>query len=197
MADNPNYGTLRSRNLAESIAIRSETDAFLASISGKRQSVTSTGRLIFALDATASRRPTWDMACQLQAQMFEEVKTIGGLSVQLVFYRGLHECRASKWISRPEHLSGLMEKIDCRMGHTQIGKLLAYARKETGLLKVSAVTFVGDAMEENLDILAREAGELGRLGVPAFMFQEGNDREVEQVFREIARLSHGAYGRFD
>ena len=90
-----------------------------------------------------------------------------------------------------------MEKIDCRMGHTQIGKLLAYARKETGLLKVSAVTFVGDAMEENLDILAREAGELGRLGVPAFMFQEGGDAIAEQAFREVARLTRGAYCRFD
>ena len=29
------------------------------------------------------------------------------------------------------------------------------------------------------------------------MFQEGHDRDVEQVFREIARLTHGAYCRFD
>ena len=129
--------------------------------------------------------------------MFEEVKTIGGLSVQLVYYRGLEECRASKWISRPDHLSGLMEKIDCRMGHTQIEKVLGHARKETRLLKVSALTFVGDAMEENPDKLAHEAGELGRLGVPVFLFQEGSDREVEQTFREIARLTHGAYCRFD
>jgi hypothetical protein len=52
-------------------------------------------------------------------------------------------------------------------------------------------------MEENPDTLAHEAGELGRLGVPAFMFQEGHDREVEQVFRQIARLTRGAYCRFD
>ena len=132
------------------------------------------------------------MACQLQAKMFEEVKTIGGLSVQLVYYRGLDECRASKWISQPEHLSGLMERIDCRMGHTQIGKVLAHAKRETKVLRV----FVGDAMEENADAL-KDAEELGRLGVPAFMFQEGHDRDVEQVFHRIARLTHGAYCRFD
>jgi hypothetical protein len=108
MADNPNHGTLRSRNSTDPVASRSETDAYLASLREKRQSVASMGRLIFALDATASRRPTWERACQLQAQMFEEVKTIGELSVQLVYYRGLEECRASKWISRPDHLSGLM-----------------------------------------------------------------------------------------
>src|SRR5262249_33654602 len=60
-----------------------------------------------------------------------------------------------------------------------------------------SLTLVGDAMEENLDALAHEAGELGRLGVPLFVFQEGNNREVEQTFREIARLTHGAYCRFD
>jgi hypothetical protein len=171
-------------------------DSYLAEIR-KRPSVISAGRLIFALDATASRRPTWDMACQLQAQMFEEVRTIGGLSVQLVYYRGLDECRASKWISRPEHLSGLMEKIDCRMGHTQIEKILAHSQRETGLLRVNALVFVGDAIEENPDELAHQAGELGRLEVPVFMFQEGNDREAERAFRDIARLTRGAYCRFD
>jgi hypothetical protein len=196
MADNSNHGTLRSRDSTASIATRTEIDAYLAGIR-MRHSVASTGRLIFALDATASRRPTWDMACQLQAKMFEEVKTIGGLSVQLVYYRGLDECRASKWISQPEHLSGLMERIDCRMGHTQIGKVLAHAKRETKVLKVQALVFVGDAMEENADALAKDAEELGRLGVPAFMFQEGHDRDVEQVFHGIARLTQGAYCRFD
>jgi hypothetical protein len=65
------------------------------------------------------------------------------------------------------------------------------------LLRVNALVFIGDAMEENPDSLAHEAGELGRLGVPAFLFQEGRDPEVEQTFRELARLTRGAYGRFD
>jgi hypothetical protein len=122
---------------------------------------------------------------------------IGSLSVQLVYYRGPSECRASKWISQPEHLSGLMEKIACRMGHTQLGKVLAHARREAELLKVQALIFVGDAFEENPNKLSHDAGELRRLSVPAFMFQEGHNRDVEQVFRGIARLTHGAYCRFD
>jgi hypothetical protein len=155
------------------------------------------GRLIFALDATASRQPAWDTACELQAQMFHEVATIGGLSVQLVYYRGLAECRSSRWVNQPEHLAGLMERIDCRMGHTQIGKVLKHARRESELLKVQALVFVGDAMEENPDELAQDAAALGKVGVPAFMFQESVDREVEVVFREIAQLTKGAYCRFD
>ena len=173
-------------------------DAFLAKMRGlSTQPAANGGRLIFALDATASRQPTWDTACQLQAEMFREATAIGSLSVQLVYYRGLSECRASRWVSQPEQLSGLMERIDCRMGHTQLGKVLAHARRETELLKVQALVFVGDALEENPDNLSHDAGKLGRLGMPAFMFQEGHDRNVEQVFRGIARLTHGAYCRFD
>jgi hypothetical protein len=175
-----------------------EVDAFLAKKKDLRPTPAAVGgRLIFALDATASRQPTWDTACQLQADMFREAAAIGTLNVQLVYYRGLSECRTSRWLSQPEQLSGLMERIECRMGHTQIGKVLAHAKRETQILKVQALVFVGDAMEENPDELGHDAGELGRLGVPAFMFQEGKSREVERVYREIARLTQGAYCRFD
>jgi hypothetical protein len=150
------------------------------------------GRLIFALDATMSRQPTWDTACKLQADMFREASAIGGLDVQLVYYRGLTECRSSPWVSQAVRLASLMEKIDCRGGHTQIGKIVAHARRETERTKVQALVFVGDAMEEKLDDICHAAGELGLLGVPAFMFQEG-----DQAFREVARLTRGAYCRFD
>jgi hypothetical protein len=155
------------------------------------------GRLLFALDATMSRQPLWDTACQLQAEMFREAAAIGGLDIQLVYYRGLSECRASQWVSRAERLAALMEQIDCRGGHTQIGKIIAHARRETQKAKVQALVFVGDAMEEKLDDLCQAAGALGLLGVPAFMFQEGGDPIAEQAFREIARLTGGAYCRFD
>ena len=177
---------------------RSEVDSFLAELKGRATATTGArGRLVFALDATASRQPTWDTACELQAEMFREVATAGGLDMQLVYYRGLGECRASRWISGPQQLAKTMSQIMCEAGHTQIEKVLIHASKETKLLKVSALIFVGDAMEENPDSLAHQAGELGRLGVPAFMFQEGKARDVEQVFREIARLTRGAYCRFD
>src|SRR3954454_20296474 len=178
---------------------RAEINAFLSEVK-RLTPATGTGlrgRLIFALDATMSRQPTWDTACRLQADMFREASAIGGLDVQLVYYRGLTECRSSPWVSQAERLASLMEKIDCRGGHTQIGKVIAHARRETERTRVQALVFVGDAMEEKLDDLCHAAGGLGLLGVPAFMFQEGYDPVAEQAFREIARLSRGTYGRFD
>jgi hypothetical protein len=177
---------------------RGEIDAFLARVRdlGPRSEPGRRGRLIFALDATMSRQPTWDTACRLQGDMFREAAAIGGLDVQLVYYRGLSECRASRWVSRADHLGELMTGIDCRGGHTQIQKILAHARAETERTKVQALVFVGDAMEEPVDDLCAVAGELGLLGVPVFVFQEGHDPVAEQAFREIARLSRGAYCRF-
>lgn len=177
---------------------RGQIDAFLAKAKalgprtdGKR------GRLAFALDATMSRQPTWDLACKLQAEMFEETGAIGGLDVQLIYFRGLNECRASKWASDPARLGDVMARIVCQGGHTQIGRVLGHVRSESKAAKIDALVYVGDAMEEPVDALCAIAGELGLLGVPAFMFQEGGDAIAENAFREIARLTKGAWCPFD
>jgi hypothetical protein len=161
------------------------------------QAAVGRGRLVFAMDATMSRQPTWDMALALQADMFKAVKTVGGLDVQLVYFRGAGECRASKWVSDPDALAALMTQVHCAGGYTQIGKVLSHARSEGARGRVSALVYVGDCMEEDVDDLCGRAGELALLGVPVFLFQEGSDARAEQAYREIARLTKGAYCRFD
>src|SRR5262249_54682118 len=125
----------------------SELDTFLSHLK-KHSGPRRRGRRILAPDATASREATWDTACTLQAEMFQEAGRLGSLEMQLVFYRGLGECRASRWLSDSTHLAKTMSQIMCRAGQTQIEKILAHAAKETKLLKVSALVFVGDALEE-------------------------------------------------
>ncbi len=177
---------------------RDEIDAFLGRVNalGPVAEASGRGRLVFALDATMSRQPTWDRACLLQADMFREAASVGGLAIQLVYYRGLSECRASPWVGEAQRLGELMSRIECRGGHTQIAKILAHARREHDRTRIAALIFVGDAMEEALDDLCAGAGQLGVRNVPAFMFQEGYDPVCEQAFREIARLTRGAYCRF-
>lgn len=155
------------------------------------------GRLVFAMDATMSRQPTWDMALALQAEMFEAVKDVGGLDVQLVYFRGADECRASRWVSDPGALKRLMTSVECHGGYTQIRKVLTHAVTETGVRKVNALVYVGDAMEENVDDLCGRAGELALAGVPVFLFQEGADVAASRTFKEIARLTKGAHCSFD
>ena len=179
-----------------------DVSAFLARAAEIRPAAGETGRLVFALDATMSRQPTWDAACRLQGEMFREVGRAGGgqLAVQLVYFRSFDECRASRWATDTTTLADLMTGLQCRGGLTQIGKVLGHVRKEGAkkdVGRINALVYVGDAMEEDVDALAHKAGELGLLGVPAFMFQEGRDAKAEQAFREIARLTRGAYMRFD
>ena len=155
------------------------------------------GRLLFALDATMSRQPTWDLACSLQAEMFKALPDDNRLSIQLIYFRGLAECRASKWVNDADGLARLMSGVACQGGNTQISKVFAHARREHGTHPIDAVVYVGDAIEENVDSLASKAGELGLLGCKMFIFQEGHDPRVEAAFREFARLTKGAYARFD
>ena len=185
-----------------SVPRATSTSADIAAFVAKARAVSplapgARARLVFALDATMSRQPTWDMACDLQADMFSEAAAIGNLDIRLVYYRGASECRASSWISDAAKLASLMRKIDCRGGHTQIGRVLGDVRSQAVETGVRAVVFVGDAMEESVDELCSKAGELGLLQVPVFLFQEGNDPVAEQAFREIARLTGGAWCRFD
>ena len=183
---------LTRRNGGEAIAAFVEAAKKVPAAGGSGR-----GRLVFALDATMSRQPTWDLAQSLQAKMFDAAASLGGLDVQLVYFRGLNECRASSFVSGGQGLANLMSRIDVRGGSTQIRRVLAHARDEARRARIGALIFIGDAMEENPDTLARLAGELALLGVKAFMFQEGQDPAARRSFSEIARLTGGAYSAFD
>ncbi|MCX7344372.1 MAG: VWA domain-containing protein [Alphaproteobacteria bacterium] len=175
-----------------------DVESFLAKVRSLPP-VTATGkrgRLVLAMDATMSRQPTWDRALSIQADMFAETGRIGGLDVQLVYFRGFNECRASRWTSDAQGLGRLMTGVECRGGNTQILRVLKHLKAEADKTAVNAMVYVGDAFEETIDTVAQAAGEVGLLGVPVFMFQEGRDPNAERAFREIARLTRGAYFRF-
>lgn len=155
------------------------------------------GRLIFALDATASREPMWERARSLQAEMFRAAAEVGQLEIQLVWYGGLGMFDATAFASRPEPILAAMRGVACAAGETQIGRVLDHAAAETRQRKVAALVFVGDAVEEGLDGLAASAGRLGLLGLPCFMFLEGRDEVARVGFERIARLSGGAFAPFD
>jgi len=179
--------------------VSAEVDAFLRDLqrAPKPPPSAARGRLIFALDATASREPSWDRACRIQGEMFEATAALGGLDVKLVYYRGFNECKASRWMSNAADLHRVMRVVSCLGGETQIERVFAHAIAETKKQRVNALVFVGDAMEENVDRLCQLAGELGLSGVPIFLFHEGGNPIVARAFQQMARLSRGAYLRFD
>jgi hypothetical protein len=129
--------------------------------------------------------------------MFEETAALGGLAIQLCYYRGFNEFNASDWLTHTADLHRRMTAVSCLGGHTQIRKVLRHAIEETRQKRVNALVFVGDCMEEELDQLCQLAGELGIHNVPVFLFHEGQDPAAETAFRQIASLTNGAYCPFD
>jgi hypothetical protein len=170
-------------------------DAFLAQ--ARATPGQGRGRLIFALDATASRQPTWDLAMETQAAMFAAATGLGDLAVQLVFYRGLGECKAGPFVARPDAMLDRMTRVTCRAGRTQIARVLRHALSVHAEAPVSALVFIGDCVEEEPDALYGLAGEMGLRKLPAFIFHEGFEPHAAQVLDHVARLSGGACVRFD
>ena len=151
------------------------------------------------------------LARELQSMMFEEAAKIGGLEIQLAWYRGDNECSHTAWTTDVHELAKQMRRIECEAGTTKITRVLKHVRRENARGKVNAAVFVGDAVEEvPAELYAAAAG----LGVPVFWFQEGDGlaiyvdqrgqyitahepQKVETIFRELARLTGGAYGKFN
>jgi len=178
---------------------RSDVDAFLQKVAATpvRKASSEKGRLIFAMDATASRQATWDWASHIQSEMFMETASLGGLVIQLAYYRGFGEFEATAWTSDSSVLLREITSVYCLAGETQISKVLTNTIKETKKNRVDALVFVGDCLEEDIDRLGKLAGELGLLGVPAFMFHEGEDKVAAYGFQQIAKLTNGACCSFD
>jgi hypothetical protein len=153
-----------------------------------------TARIIFAMDATASRESAWDAATSLTGRMFDTAADVGKLSIQLVYYRGISECRATQWFSSVAPLKLAMSRIMCRGGETQILRVLDHAKKEHAKCKVDGLVFVGDCVEESFDTLCAAAHGIG---MPAFFFQECDNQYAAQVFAELARITGGAHLKFD
>ena len=189
-----------------SLIATNSVDQFLARVdqhparSKNERDQACVGRLIFALDATASRQPTWDSASKLQADMFSSTHEIGLLQVKLCFYRGYDELRSSAWYEDADKLIHAMSAVQCRAGQTQIGRLLHHALKlqqDQQQQSIQALVFIGDCIEESLDQLCHLAGQCGLLKLPLFLFQEGDDPVASDGFSQMARLSRGAHCRFD
>jgi hypothetical protein len=163
-------------NLPSTPASPAKIDLYLDRIAAQNPH----GRLVFALDATMSRQATWDRAVELQAEMFAEAARVGGLEMQLVYYRG-DECRASTWMTDGKRLGEAMRRVECVGGCTQIGKVLKHAQQAHDKSPIAALVLVGDAMEEEIDALCAGVNKLASRGVKIFAFQEGSDEDAEKA----------------
>ena len=110
-------------------SIKTSVNTFLRRAQDQAMTNTTSARLIFAMDATASREPTWDLATSLHAELFS-IASATRLDVQLVYYRGLDDFFVSSWNKEPRTLLHEMQNVRCRGGRTQILRVLQHARRQ-------------------------------------------------------------------
>ena len=182
---NPKQALTGKDNGQLPVSNENDVRAFLTKVATMRKSG-GEARLIFSVEATASRQATWDVASQLQTEMFFSTQTLSRLNVQLCYFRGFGEFFSSNWQGNPEEIARIMSGIHCEAGITQLERLLRHAIKENEKQKIKCVVYIGDAMEENIDVLAQLAGQLGLLNVPLFMFQERGDPVARQAFMAVS-----------
>jgi hypothetical protein len=150
-------------------------------------------RMIFAMDATSSREPTWERAGTLHRDMGA---ALGSLTLQLVFFRG-EECKASSWLAGGRRLAELMIKVRCAAGYTKIGRVLQHVLTQSREHTIRALVYVGDCCEESGEELFALAEQLKRQQIPIFVFHEGTDSVAEPIFRRLAQITDGIYASFD
>jgi hypothetical protein len=189
--------TKKTTNVVAGKSSSKDVSAFIESLAKLPVSTKPSARLVFALDATLSRAATWDKASQIQAEMFSETTNLGGLAMQLSYYRGFNEFYCSVFHTNTQSLLREMTQVQCMGGYTQIARIFKQALQTHKQQPLKGVVFIGDACEEDVDKLCNLAGQLGLYKIPVFIFHEGRSAPVERVFRDIARLSGGAYCPFD
>lgn len=128
---------------------------------------------------------------------FRPPRPWAGLPCSSCIFEGSGSAARPDGSTNGRKLAELMSRIDCRGGTTQIRKVLRHTLDEARRTRVQALVYIGDCVEEDVDGLCARAGEMGVLGVPAFIFQEGAEPHATQAFREIARLSGGAHFALD
>ena len=146
-----------------------------------------------------SRQPTWDLALELQADMFQRgqgggrARRAARLFPRLERMPGVEMGRAT-----PRRSPGSCASVSCEGGLTQIRKVLSHARRESeegqGQCARLCRRLHGGGRRP---ALPRSPASSACIGVPVFLFQEGHDAKAERAFKEIARLSRGAHCRFD
>ena len=188
----------KNKKFIKKSGINRDLDLFIKKLSSlPKKYNTTNGKILFGLDATASRQPMWDRAAHIQADMFEAALSLGGIEMQVAYYQGFGNFKAFPWSSDSKEIIDYMYSVQCLGGLTQINKFLEHAISELKKTKINAIVFIGDCMEENADIIINKAGKIGLKGVPIFIFQEGSHPDASFVFSEIARITNGFHSIFD
>ena len=156
-------------------------------------------RLLFAMDATASREACWTIAKEITGAMFESVP--GELDVALAYHSGGRLQEMTPFSSEAKAFLDKVQAVRCSAGRTALNEILDKAAQAS---RIKALIYIGDCFEEDPTEAVELAQQLKLKGVRCFIFHDtssqaqGYDtRAARTAFEQITRITGGAILPFD
>lgn len=145
-------------------------------------------RLVFGIDATASREPAWEAAKKITDSLFTTLP--GELDVALAVHGGGVVSMFSAFSSDVQRFRDLAAGVSCRAGHTQLVPLMQRTREHPD---VKVFLYIGDCFEESEEEAYEAADALKARGIRAVMLHDASsgDMAARRVFEEIAKRTGG------
>lgn len=129
-------------------------------------------RLLFTLDATASREGAWNVARKITHSMFEQLP--GELEVSLGWHGGGSLQEITPFSTQSRGFLDKLNSVNCSAGRTALNDLL---QECTQIPRLRALVYIGDCFEENEENAYAIAEQLRIKGIKLFIF---HDRSSER-----------------
>jgi hypothetical protein len=158
-------------------------------------SAPSRPRLVFAVDATASREPAWAAARQVTDALVKALP--GELDVALAIHGGSRVHTFTAFTNDARTLRDLAAGVGCHAGMTRLLPILDASLKRQA---VRVVIYVGDVFEESLPQGRQLADQMGAQGIKLIVLHDTADRSARrdaEVFWDLAKRTGGCVLPFD
>ena len=152
-------------------------------------------RLVFAVDATASREPAWAAARQVTDALVKALP--GELDVALAVHGGSRVHTFTAFTNNAATLRDRAAGVSCQAGMTRLLPILSASLKHPG---VRVVVYIGDVFEENVVLGRRLADAMGVAGTKLIVLHDTADlsaRRDAEVFWDLAKRTGGCVLPFD
>jgi hypothetical protein len=152
-------------------------------------------RLIFAVDATASREPAWAAARQVTDALVKALP--GELDVALAVHGGSRVHTFTEFTSQPATLRDRAAGVACQAGVTRLLPILSVSLQQKA---VRVVIYIGDVFEENMARGRQLADAMGHQGTRLIVLHDTADptaRRDAELFWDLAKRTGGCVLPFD
>jgi hypothetical protein len=215
MTDKPNFVLVqddtnprpptRSGNLLARLATKitnamTSAAATLPAVIGHAEPPAETGpsrrpRLVFAVDATASREPAWAAARKVTDALVKALP--GELDVALAVHGGSRVHTFTGFTNDPATLRDRAAGVTCEAGITRLLPILSASLKQSS---VRVIVYIGDVFEESIPQGRHLADSLGLRGTKLIVLHDTADpsaRRDAEVFWDLAKRTGGCVLPFD